>query len=88
VLRQWLPQVEALADAADTVHVVFRNAVGDQAVRNAARMIELLAGAGLPVLSVRPAAEGEDEERQHRRQDNTGGENGGETVVQQRLPGT
>jgi uncharacterized protein YecE (DUF72 family) len=88
VLRQWLPRIEALADAADTVHVVFRNAVGDQAVRNAARMIELLADAGLPVISARTAAEPEDQQRQHGRQRNARGQEDGETVVQQRLPGT
>jgi uncharacterized protein YecE (DUF72 family) len=88
VLRQWLPRIEALADAADTVHVVFRNAVGDQAVRNAARMIDLLADAGLPVVSARASAEAEDDQGDRGGQSHAGGEDGGEEVVQQRLPGT
>jgi uncharacterized protein YecE (DUF72 family) len=88
VLRQWLPRIESLAETADAVHVVFRNAVGDQAVRNAARMIDLLADAGLPVVSARPAAEGEDDEGQEGGQRDADGEEGREAVVQQRLPGT
>ena len=88
VLGQWLPRIEHLAGEADTVHVVFRNAVGDHAVRNAAKMIELLADAGLPVISARPAAEDQEEQRQRGGQRHADGEGDGESVVQQRLPGT
>jgi uncharacterized protein YecE (DUF72 family) len=49
VLKRWVPGVEKLAGESDSVHVVFRNSVGDHAVRNAARMAELLAEAGLDV---------------------------------------
>jgi uncharacterized protein YecE (DUF72 family) len=49
VLKRWVPRVEELARESDTVHVIFRNAVGDFAVRNAARMGELLVEAGLEV---------------------------------------
>lgn len=51
VLRQWVPIVKSLAEQAKTVHVVFRNAYRDYAVRNAAQFQRTLARAGLDVRS-------------------------------------
>ncbi len=47
VLRTWVPIVERLADQAQTVHVVFRNAYKDHAVRNAAQFEQMLEESGL-----------------------------------------
>jgi uncharacterized protein YecE (DUF72 family) len=88
VLVEWVPRVEHLTEASDTVQLVFRNAVGDYAVRNAARMMELLADAGLPVVSVRPADDDQEEQGDQGGDDHARGQRRGESVVQQRLPGT
>jgi uncharacterized protein YecE (DUF72 family) len=42
-LEAWVPKLRALREQADTVHVVFRNAHADHAVRNAAELQRLLA---------------------------------------------
>ncbi|MGH9116661.1 MAG: DUF72 domain-containing protein [Acidimicrobiales bacterium] len=87
-LAPWVDRIEQLAEESDTVHVVFRNAVGDHAVRNARRMTELLADAGLPVVSPRPADDDEEEDREQGGDHHARRQHGGESVVQQRLPGT
>ena len=87
-LAPWVERIERLADGARTVHVVFRNAVGDYAVRSAARMVDLLADAGLPVVSVGPADENQEEQREHGGDRDARRQHRRETVVQQRLPGT
>jgi uncharacterized protein YecE (DUF72 family) len=43
-LRPWLPEIRALADRAESVHVLFNNCCGDAAVRSADVMAGLLAG--------------------------------------------
>ena len=47
VLQKWVPIVERLADQAQTVHIVFRNAYKDYAVRNAAQFQRMLEESGL-----------------------------------------
>jgi len=44
-LREWVPRIRRLADRTREVHVLMNNCYGDYAVRNARRMIELLAEA-------------------------------------------
>lgn len=41
-LREWVPRVRFLAGRARDVHVLFNNCHGDKAVKNAARMKQLL----------------------------------------------
>nr|WP_221379421.1 DUF72 domain-containing protein [Actinoplanes polyasparticus] len=43
-LSEWAPRLRALADDADTTHVLFNNCYRDYAQRNATEMIELLEG--------------------------------------------
>jgi len=46
-LGEWVPQIRALAERADTVHVLFNNNYRDYGVRNARQMTALLAEAGI-----------------------------------------
>lgn len=41
-LREWAPRLRALADEAQTTHVLMNNCAGDSAQRNAATLLELL----------------------------------------------
>jgi uncharacterized protein YecE (DUF72 family) len=41
-LKAWVSKLRALSEEAETVHVVFRNAHADYAVRNAAELQRLL----------------------------------------------
>ena len=41
-LKAWVPNLRALSEQAEAVHVVFRNAHADYAVRNAAELQQLL----------------------------------------------
>ncbi|MER5704510.1 DUF72 domain-containing protein [Micromonospora sp. NPDC002296] len=47
-LRNWSRLLVELADAGDELHVLFNNCCGDQAQRDAARLVEVLAEAGVP----------------------------------------
>jgi len=43
-LRAWVPRLRELADQVDELHVLMNNCCGDQAPRDAARLVELLGG--------------------------------------------
>ncbi|MFF3866378.1 DUF72 domain-containing protein [Micromonospora sp. NPDC001898] len=47
-LRNWSRLLVELADTSDELHVLFNNCCGDQAQRDAARLVEVLAEAGVP----------------------------------------
>ena len=57
-LREWVPQIRALAERADTVHVLFNNNYRDYGVRNARQMTALLTDAGIATETPRAAAGG------------------------------
>lgn len=50
-LTEWVPRLRRLADAADTVHVLFNNCLRDHAPRNAERFTGLLRADGQAVVS-------------------------------------
>ncbi|MGC4807539.1 DUF72 domain-containing protein [Micromonospora sp. DT233] len=47
-LRRWSELLVELAEGGEELHVLFNNCCGDQAQRDAARLVELLAEAGVP----------------------------------------